>query len=407
MPDKFAKTNGTLNRFLKFILGRYLNALFALKYNVEGISGLTPPYAVIANHVNFWDPFIVSLPISEPVHFVASDSYFRNPVLRRALRLVGAIPKTKFVADPQTIRDVMAVSRHNGIVGIFPEGRRNWDGKTLPLRFATAKLIKSLSLPVVSVLMEGASLAYPRWAIKPRRGEINVSVKLLLDRHDISDMSPEVIFDKITSALAHDEYTVQEKAMRPYRGRKLAEKLELFLFTCPECRSIGTLTSSGSSFTCSACDYSVVYDDYGYFKLKNGKKLHFDNPRDWNDWQLEQLDMRFREKNSVSQASPLFEEKSVFAFTGARLKPLVKFQQGTLSMYSDRLVFQGLVGEPLVFEIPKIHGETIQSNNKFEFYYNKVLYRFIRLDKCLSAYKWVRALQAARNARHQSELEAR
>lgn len=397
MRDKFVKANRPLNKFLRALFRFYLNRLFRLKFDITGIDGLTPPYAVLANHVNFWDPFILSLCISEPVYYVASDAYFRNPLLRWLLGLVGAIPKAKFITDPHAIRGILEVNHNSGIIGIFPEGRRSWDGKTLPLRFATVKLIKSLELPVVSILLEGACLALPRWAARPRKGEIKVSCRLLIAREELSGMPAEVIYDKITVALENDEYRYQEQHMNRYAGHNLAEKLELFLFACPHCHTIGMLESKGDSLYCNTCDYQVKYNVFGLFNVICEKPLCFNNPRDWNLWQLEYLETYIRETALSPDSHLIFKENDMLALTGERLKPLVKLQYGTLEFYTDRIAFSGKTGEPLVFNISSIHGENIQGNNKLEFYYGKVLYRFVRSEKCFSAYKWVKGLQIVKN----------
>ena len=91
MADKFVKASKSFNTFLKPVVKFYLNRIFELEYDIKNISDLKPPYFVIANHVNFWDPFIVSLCVPEPIYFIASDAYFRSRILKRLLRLVGEI----------------------------------------------------------------------------------------------------------------------------------------------------------------------------------------------------------------------------------------------------------------------------------------------------------------------------
>lgn len=391
MADRFVKASGFFNKFLKFTLGSYLRVLFDLKIYKDGINGLKPPYIVLANHTNFWDPFLLSLCFSNPIYFVTSDTHFRSRILKNLLKLVGAIPKTKFVSDPSATRDIFKVVKIGGIIGIFPEGRRSWDGKTLPLIYPTAKLIKSLGLPVVTVVFKGANLAMPRWAKSSRKGEVNMHCELLLNKEAIEKMTVEDIFNSISSSLAHDEYEWQKSRMTPYKGKSPAERLELFLFCCPHCKAIGTMASNDDAFFCKKCGYSVTYDKYGFFTKQQGKS-YFDNPRDWNLWQLDytgSLPGLYADNNIEG---PIFEDKDVLAQTGGRLITLKRLQTGKLYMYANRIVFHGDEGLELEFPIRKLYGENIQSNRQLEFYYEKVLYRFTGNTYCLSAYKWVKAI---------------
>lgn len=392
MADRFIKASRLFNKFLKLTLGSYLRILFGYKIYNAGIADLKPPYIVLANHTNFWDPFLLSMCFSEPVYFVTSDTHFRSRILRNILKLVGAIPKTKFVSDPSATRDIFMVVKIGGIIGIFPEGRRSWDGKTLPVIYTTAKLIKSLGLPVVSVLFKGANLSMPRWARKTRKGKLIMQCSILLSEEDIFKMPVDDIYNNITEGLAHDEYEWQRNMMIPYKGRSPAERLELFLFCCPQCKSIGTMASKKDDFYCTHCKYSVEYNQHGFFSTTHAQ-LYYDSPRDWNLWQLNYLENHAGTNDAENNGKALFEDKDILAQTGGRLVSLKKLQNGHLAMFTDKIVFVGDDETRLEFPLKKIHGENIQSNRQLEFYYNKVLYRFTGNSYCLTAYKWVKAIE--------------
>jgi 1-acyl-sn-glycerol-3-phosphate acyltransferase len=392
MKYKFRKASTIFNRFLKATLGNYLRYLFGYRIFNEQITALKPPYIVIANHTNFWDPFLLSMCIPYPVHFVTSDAYFRNPVLRFLLRYVGAIPKTKSVSDPMTIKYILSVAKSGGVIGIFAEGRRNWDGTTLPLLYPTAKLIGSLKIPVVSVLFEGACLSMPRWARYTRRGELTMTCRRVFGSDDLKELPPDEIYSGITSCLAHDEYAWQRGRMVPYKGRSLAERLELFLFLCPECKSAVHMKSHDDIFHCTNCNYAVRYDEYGFFKPVSGR-LHFDALREWNLWQLGVLEEEIHAKSRLPEAGPLLADGNAAAYRGGKSQPLKFLHTGELRLYPGRIVFKSNEGEDYSFEMPGIYGENVQFNDQIEFYYEKALYRFGGYDGPISAYKWARALE--------------
>lgn len=397
MAGKHLKASKVFNKFLRITLGSYLRHLFGFQIYNGQIAGMKPPYVVLANHTNFWDPFLLSMCIPEPVYFVTSDAYFRNPVLKQLLKLVGAIPKTKSVSDPTSIKSIISISKNNGIIGIFPEGKRNWDGTTLPLLHPTAKLIKSLGLPVVTILFKGAYLSMPRWARKIRKGKLTMTCSKVLESEEVIEFSSDEIYDKISASVSHDEYEYQKQCMNPYTARLLAEKLELFLFCCPKCKSMGSMKSSNDIFFCTKCNYSVKYDKYG-FLCELSDSLIYDNPRDWNNWQLNFLTAVIKEKPEPDNGSPIFEEQNIHAYTCVKSKPLKFLGKGSLYFDGDKINFNSLSGTVFTFNLKGIYGENIQGNSKLEFHYEKTLYRFYGKPD-ISAYKWVKGIELAKKVR--------
>ncbi len=392
MRRKKYKAGKLFNKFLKFTIGNYMKFLFDYSIENEQLKGLKPPYVIIANHTNFWDPFLLSMCIPEPVYFVTSDAYFRNPLLKCLLTLVGAIPKTKLVADPLSIRGIIEVVRNNGVIGIFPEGRRSWDGRTLPLLRPTAKLIKSLNIPVVTVLFKGAYLSMPRWASTTRKGRLTMTLSRTLEPYDIKQLSTEDIFLSITKSLFYDEYDYQRSHMNLYKGQHNAEKLERFLFFCPECECISSLVSSHNNLRCRNCTYEVSYNNFGFFETAK-HKLHYDNPRDWNVWQLEKLYLYLLTKILQGDHSLLLTDNDIIMKTGQKTGALkLKATGGTLSLYADRIQFSIGNQEVQRFRMSNIIGENIQLNNQLEFICEKTLYRYSGRQGDLSAYKWVQAI---------------
>ena len=394
MAAEFRKASRLFTKFLKVPLGIYLRLLFGYEIFNDEIAGLKPPYIVLANHTNFWDPFLLSMCFPDPVHFVTSDLHFRHPLLRPLLRLVGAIPKTKNVSDPQTIKDIIRVTRSGGIIGIFPEGRRSWDGRTLPLLYPTAKLIKSLKVPVVTVLFKGAYLSMPRWAKKTRKGELHMICRKLLDTEELAVHSSDDIYTKITEGLSYDEYEYQKEKMIRYKSGIPAERLELFLFCCPACKSMGTLESKKECFFCSNCGYAVKYNEYGFFDSTGGE-FYYENPRDWNQWQLKYLESLLDGSEFVNPSKSIFEDNNVIlqSGTGERHKALKKEQTGKLAIFQNLIRFEGLNSRILEFPLHRISGENVQMNNQLEFYHEKILYKFTGDSYSLSAYKWVKAIE--------------
>lgn len=390
------KTSRSFNSFLRLTLGRWLVRRYNIRAeNAELFGSLQAPYLILPNHMSFWDPFCTSTYVPDPVYYVTSDANFRSPVLRFLLGLVGSIPKTKQMSDLETIKHILRIRDAKGVVGIFPEGRRSWDGHTLPLLYSTAKLIKMLKIPVVTAVFKGAYLSLPRWTKRSRRGEVMLSFSLTLTAKECASLGADEIFDRITSALEFDEFAWQRGRMIPFRGTKPAENLELTLFACPACGGIGTLRSGGETLACTACGHAVRYTEYGFFEPGSGA-LHHDSVRSWNLWQQEHLARYIAERYAARDGLPVLRDGNTLLLTGYKSAPLKKAFFGEIVLYTDRIEFVPLRRPKLVFPLDQVAGMNVQNNERLEFYSGGTLFRFHFASRRVSSYKWVSACSALR-----------
>jgi 1-acyl-sn-glycerol-3-phosphate acyltransferase len=137
-----------------------LFAFLRKRYNVtlienDEVRAIRPPFILVGNHVSFWDPFFLHMDIGPTVQYITSDNIFRTLFLGAAMRLLGSIPTSKFKSDIGTVAQVLRVIKNNGVIGVFPEGRRTWDGSKLEHVPTVTKLIHRLRLPVVGVIIKG------------------------------------------------------------------------------------------------------------------------------------------------------------------------------------------------------------------------------------------------------------
>ena len=100
----FLKPHPLVVPLMRTIVLRFLKRRYRLEAADEDhVRNLKPPFLVVANHVNFWDPFWINAFIAAPIQFVASDNLFRTTLFGLAMRLLGSIPKTKLMNDAQTV----------------------------------------------------------------------------------------------------------------------------------------------------------------------------------------------------------------------------------------------------------------------------------------------------------------
>jgi 1-acyl-sn-glycerol-3-phosphate acyltransferase len=380
--------------FLRKLIRVLFRWLFRLEAeNLSLFRKVKPPYVVMPNHQSAIDPVFVNTLVPGPIHYVVSDSNFRSRLLSFLLGLVGAIPKTKAVSDLEAVKNIVKIKAKGGIIGVYPEGQNTWDGGTLPMIPSTAKLIKSLKVPVVFAKVQGAFLTMPRWARGIRRGRARISFSLGFTPADLKSMTTEEISRKMADSLAHDEFAFQRTVGWTYRSKHRAEYLEIVLFTCPECHKMNTLVSEGNELGCDSCGYRVRMAPSGFFRRRQGT-LHFDTLLAWNRWQTAELERMLDEDREVFLSTPVFEEQNMMLEKGYKSLPLRPLGTGELLLFSDRLVFVNLgSGTGREFPIPEIEGINVQNNENLEFYHRDSLYRIRNLSRRGNSYKYFAAIR--------------
>lgn len=386
MKRKRFNINAGINSFLFATIGEYLKRTYHLSSDtLDIVDRIPPPFMVIAHHVSSFDAFFISALIGKPVQYLASDSIFRNPLMKFLLSLVGAIPKTKFRPDQSIIRTLVDIKNRNGIIGVFPEGQSTWDGVQLPFLLSTGKLVKLIGVPVIAAKIHGAYHIRPRWSRTKRKGSASIDFSLLISPEEIGSLKTTEINERIAHALEYNVWDHQRTANRSFSGTHLAEHIERVLYACPECEQIGTLRSAGVSLSCTTCGMKLNVNRKGFFEpASDSVKLFFSDICKWNLWQNKLLCSRMDNGLTLSDSDVLLK-------TGHRMQPLRRTGKGSLLLDGDILTFT-MPRTVLSVPLAAIESINIQTKERLEFYYDTVLYHF-QFPTSVSAYKWLTAIQ--------------
>lgn len=244
--------------------------------NVKG------PFILIGNHVNNYDSIMHQFYANRIISYVINERIFRmgpNGALGKIMHWVHYIPKKKFSNDLKAVRRLFQSKEQGRIIGIFPEGRRNWDGSTEKIIPSIATLAKSLKIPIVAAITKGGYSSQPRWSGEIRRGEVKIEYKMIVDKADIKSKSADEIFGTIQHELDYFEHDYLKDKKIFFKSDEPADGLERMIFMCPGCKKIGKMTSSGETLKCE-CGYTATYNNYAEFVSPDFKNLY-----DWNTWQ--------------------------------------------------------------------------------------------------------------------------
>lgn len=387
------------NRLLKWTYGRWLQGAYQLEtHGLESVQALRPPFVIVANHVTTRDPFWISLFMPQPVFWVGSDSNMRTSIMRWLLKLVGTIPKAKVIPDIETVHTIVqVVRRQKGIVGLFPEGAQSWNGSTLPLVPSTAKLLKLLKVPVVRVIISGGYFALPRWTWKRRKGPVMLDFSVLFTPEELKNLSVEDLSQRLDAGLSHNDFADPRVNKVPYSSSRRAEHVELALYLCPNCETLGALRSRNGHLHCTACGASWYFDRFYRIHTLAAPVRSFGTIEAWDAWQTKRVAALARDAEQKAPQHPLVSDSGVLLLQGHKANPLRRIRTGTLVLFPDRLELATLLGERLLFPLQSLDGITVLKRHLLEFYQGRDLYQVRFPFRYMSARKWtdlMLALQA-------------
>jgi 1-acyl-sn-glycerol-3-phosphate acyltransferase len=150
-------------------------AYFGVRFEGVGHIPATGPLIIVANHVTYADPVLVSIPVRRPVHYMAWNALFAVPGLAWLIRRLRAFPVEIESADPKATREALRLLQAGEAVMIFPEGGRSPDGRLQRFKPGAFRLACSLGIPMLPVTIVGGHESWPPGRMLPRPGRLTIT----------------------------------------------------------------------------------------------------------------------------------------------------------------------------------------------------------------------------------------
>ena len=378
MPVKEIKHLDAKWKTLCFVLSPFFRKIFRFTPEICQPEG---PCLVVANHVTNFDPILVGISFAKkPLCLVASEHLFRKGWMTKAIRwLFDPIAKRKGSAGMETAMACMRKIRAGRSVCIFVEGETTWNGLTQPAFAATGSLARMSGATLVTYRLEGGYLTAPRWAAKTRRGKMRGRVVNTYSPETLKAMKPDEINEIINRDLYEDAWARQKEEKVAYKGKKLAENIEVALFLCPKCKRLGTIRGEGDHVKCS-CGLDTKYTVYGSFD----PPVPFENMAQWDAWQHETLEQ-----------GDICKEGSVLCDDGLTLTEITA-DHGEQIVGTGSLAFSpdGLRFGEMNFPFNQISDMALLQRRKLVFTHDGHYYELLR-EKPLCMRKYFAAWQTA------------
>jgi 1-acyl-sn-glycerol-3-phosphate acyltransferase len=184
------------------------------KWKVEGKENIPPkgPLLVVSNHLSNGDPPVVMVGFNRPLHALAKDGLFRNPVFGAYLRSMGAHSVNPDGTDKAAIRWALRLLAQDRAVLMFPEGTRSMKPGMRPAYIGVAYLALKSQAPVIPVALTGTEAIGPIWRLTIPLCSIHVRIGQAftlpviegkLDKNVLQQMT-ELIMSRVAALLPPD-----------------------------------------------------------------------------------------------------------------------------------------------------------------------------------------------------------
>jgi 1-acyl-sn-glycerol-3-phosphate acyltransferase len=358
---------------------------------------------IVANHSTLFDPIWVYAMLKRPVYFAATEDLFRKRALGRLIRWFGAFPKRKAASDLAALRSIFAIIQRGGLVGLFPEGVRTWDGTNQPLFSGIAKLIRKLAVPVYVCRLEGAYLVWPRWARHWRRIPVRGVFSCLYEAGAIPQDDERILVD-IAAAISSPPEPQNVPAPSGRRAG-LAVNVTHVLYRCPSCGTMEGLKLirpfSTNMVECSSCFSTWVIDAACRLSLadENGRvegswvplRVHYAHI---TAMPLTPIRSEIR-LGLGPEEQVLLISRPRFLFTQEKFPNLRVFAFGRAFLTNQRLIFRTRIGIPLSAPLESLGALSVDPGDKLHFTFRGKLYRIPFRNE--SALKWFDSIHRLRD----------
>jgi 1-acyl-sn-glycerol-3-phosphate acyltransferase len=126
------------------------------RFRVRGVENVPSDGGVIiaANHISYFDPPVLGCAAPRQLIFMAKSELFEIPLFGRLISALGAYPIERGKGDVAAIRRSVALLREGRAIAMFPEGTRNFGGKS-GVQAGVVLLASLTGVPIVPAYISG------------------------------------------------------------------------------------------------------------------------------------------------------------------------------------------------------------------------------------------------------------
>jgi len=387
-----------VNRIFYRVMTSLLRGFIIRYFQLDSINAEVVPEngagIILANHTTLFDPIWLYVLLRRPVYFAATEDLFRQRALGRLIRWFGAFPKRKAASDITALRSIFSIAQRGGLIGVFPEGVRSWDGTVQPITHGISKLIRKLQAPVYACRLAGAYFVFPRWARRWRRFPVKAVFSRLYRPEEIPEDDERIARDVAQAIRGPDSSQPVDVSRFPYKG--LAVDVTHVLYRCPSCGTLEGLKVvrpfSTNRVECSSCFSSWVIDvtcrlspvdeEGRPEEIWTGLPQHYARIK-----AMPFTPIRSEARLGLSPDEQVYLiSRPHFLFKQEKFPNLRVLAFGRAFLTNQRLLFRTRLGIPLAAPLAGLGALSVDPGDKLHFTFESRLYRIPFRHE--SALKW-------------------
>lgn len=338
-------------------------------------------YIMVANHANFFDPWILVNDSPKTVSIMMNEEGFKaGKMTQWYLQQMGAFPKKKGGTDVRSMKTALRRLKAGNPLLIFPEGQTTWDGETQPIYSGIEKMILHSKVPLVLVNVAGNFLSRPWWSTRDRKGAIIVQ-RRVIQPDELATMSATEVRDEITNYIYNNDCTNSELNNVTFESDAPADGLHRLLWRCPSCLKEDQLVFSDTQVTCSACSHEFNVTP----NLAIINDLNVDSIHHWVSIQKASVKAMLE-----SEEEQLLNSEGIRLIDVAENGKVITLDTGRLTLSRDTLEYHGNEST-LSFNMKEMSQPVFQQKDIIQFELGNKTIRFFIENTAL--YKWLTYLR--------------
>ena len=337
-------------------------------------------YLIMMNHQTPFDQFFIAMSFKGAVYYIATEDIFSLGFASTLIKYIAApIPIKKQTTDIHAVMNCMRVAKEGGTIALAPEGNRTYDGRTVNINPAIAKLAKKLKMPIAIYRIEGGYGVEPRWSDVSRKGKMKAYVSKVIEPEEYKLMSDDEFYNLICKEL----YVNEAIADTEYHHKQLAEYMERLVYVCPYC-GLSVFESHEDIVECKTCHRQIKY-----LPSKELKGVGFDFPfrfiAQWYDYQNEFVNKLSLE--SYADTPMYIDNVKLSEVIVYKNKQLMR-KNCEVKLYGNKITIDETGENPIVFSFNDISALSVLGRNKANIYHQNHVYQ-LKGNKRFNAIKYV------------------
>lgn len=168
------------------------------RINIEGLENIDENDKIIvcANHKSLLDPIFLAIALPRDLYFMAKKELFDVPILKSALKFLGAFPVDRFGRDLKALRYSVSLLKDSKTLGIFPEGTRVDESKRENVKDGVAFIAIKSDADIVPVEIVSSYKPFKKTNILVKQ-PISVNDFKSMKNKDAMKLMTDKVYEKI------------------------------------------------------------------------------------------------------------------------------------------------------------------------------------------------------------------